>query len=71
MGLAVGSLCHGWTASSIMSSSQGGGKSVVLKLIVDSNILINGFLFSLGMGAVGGLLPAITAMRLKPLESLR
>jgi putative ABC transport system permease protein len=72
IGLALGSLCHGWTASSIASSGQGGGgKSVVLKLIIDSTILTNGFLFSLIMGALGGLLPAVAAMRMKPLESLR
>ena len=43
---------------------------MVLKLVVDANILL-GVLFSLVMGCVGGLLPALSAMRLKPLESLR
>jgi ABC-type lipoprotein release transport system permease subunit len=71
IGLAIGSLSHGFTATSIMGSGQGGGKSVVLKLTVDARIIIGGFVFSLMMGAVGGLLPALTAMRVKPLESLR
>src|SRR5262249_36343038 len=72
LGCAVGSLAGGWTASSIVSGGQGGGgKSVVLKLTVDSTILTAGLLFTLIMGGLGGLLPALSAMRLKPLESLR
>jgi len=38
---------------------------------VDANTLAIGFLLTLFMGGVGGLLPALNAMRLKPLESLR
>ncbi len=71
IGLGLGSLSHGFTATSIVGSGQGGGKSVVLKLTVDGRILAGGFAFSLAMGAVGGLLPALTAMRVRPLESLR
>jgi hypothetical protein len=71
LGCAVGCLANGWTASSIAGSGTGGGKSVVLKLVVDGWILGAGLGFSLLMGAVGGLLPALSAMRLKPLESLR
>jgi ABC-type antimicrobial peptide transport system permease subunit len=71
IGCAVGSVADGWTATSIMSSGQGGGKSVVLKLVVDANLILLGVAFSLGMGCAGGLLPALSAMRLKPLESVR
>jgi ABC-type antimicrobial peptide transport system permease subunit len=71
IGCALGFLANGLTATSIVSSGPGGGKSVVLKLVVDANILAVGMLFTLGMGAVGGLLPSLTAMRLRPLESLR
>jgi len=71
LGCAVGCLGHGWTATSIAGSGAGGGKSVVLKLIVDWRILGVGLGFSLLMGAVGGLLPALSAMRLKPLDSMR
>jgi putative ABC transport system permease protein len=72
VGLALGSLCDGWTATSIVSSGQGGGgKSVVLKLVVDHQILVGGLLFSVVMGCVGGLLPALSAMRLRPLEAVR
>jgi ABC-type antimicrobial peptide transport system permease subunit len=44
---------------------------VVLKLVVDANILLGGVLFSLAMGCLGGLLPALSAMRLKPLDAVR
>jgi ABC-type antimicrobial peptide transport system permease subunit len=71
LGCALGSLANGLTASSIVGSGSGGGKSVVLKLTVDTNIVLLGLLFSLCMGAVGGFLPAFWAMRLKALDSLR
>jgi putative ABC transport system permease protein len=71
IGCALGSLANGLTASSIVGSGSGGGKSVVLKLTVDSNIVLLGLLFSLCMGAVGGFLPSFWAMRLKALDSLR
>jgi ABC-type antimicrobial peptide transport system permease subunit len=71
LGCALGSLCHGLSASSTIGSSGGGGKSVVLKLVVDWNIVAIGLLLTLLMGGLGGLLPALSAMRLKPLESLR
>jgi putative ABC transport system permease protein len=64
-------LFDGATATSIVSSGQGGGKTVVLKLIVDANTVAIGVLFTLIMGALGGLVPALSAMRLRPLESLR
>ena len=70
IGCALGSLANGWTATSIISSGMG-GKSVVLKLVVDGKIVAAGLAFSLVMGAIGGLLPALSAMRLRPLESLR
>ena len=72
LGCALGYLADGWSASSIASSGQGGGmKSILLTLVVDAQILSVGMLFTLVMGAVGGLLPALSAMRLRPLESLR
>jgi ABC-type antimicrobial peptide transport system permease subunit len=71
IGIGLGSLADGWTASSVVGSGQGGGKSVMLKLIVDGKILMTGLLFSLAMGCVGGLLPALSAMRLKPLDAVR
>jgi ABC-type antimicrobial peptide transport system permease subunit len=71
LGCAIGSLCHGQTTSSLVGSGMGGGKSIVLKMVVDPGILMLGMLFALVMGCLGGLLPAIFAMRVRPLESLR
>jgi ABC-type antimicrobial peptide transport system permease subunit len=71
IGCALGYLVNGVTATSIVSGGQGGGKTVILRLIVDANIVAAAMLFTLIMGALGGLLPALSAMRLKPLESLR
>lgn len=70
-GCLAGSFADGFTASSIMSSGTGGGKSIMLRLTVDLKMMLGGLLFSLAMGALGGFLPAIAAMRVKPLESLR
>ncbi len=71
VGCAIGMLADGWTARSVVSSGPGGGKSVVLQLVVSPEILLRGLLLSLGMGALGGFLPALSAMRLRALESLR
>ena len=71
LGCAVGSLCDGWTANSFVSSGPGGGKFVVLKLCVDANIIAAGAILTLVMGVLGGLLPALSAIRLRPLEALR
>jgi ABC-type lipoprotein release transport system permease subunit len=71
IGCALGSLANGFTATSIITGGQGGGKSVMLRLVVDARILVSGMIFSLVMGAIGGLVPALSAMRLRPLESLR
>ena len=71
LGCALGSLADGWSATSVVAGGVGMGKSVALKLIVDADTLATGLLLSLTMGAIGGLLPALSAMRLKPLEALR
>ncbi len=71
LGILLGSLCNGASATSQMSNGQGGGKSVMLKLVVDARIIGTGFVFTLLMGAIGGLLPALSAIRLKILDSLR
>jgi len=71
LGCALGTLAHGWSATSIMSGGAGGGKSVVLKLVVDFPTLMQGMEFAIAMGCVGGLWPALSAMRLKPLDAVR
>jgi len=42
-----------------------------LQLAVSADILANGILLTLLMGLLGGLLPALSAMRLRALEALR
>ena len=71
LGVGIGFLCDGFTATSILAGSGGGGKSVVLRLTVDASVIGTGLVFALVMAALGGILPAINATRLRPLESLR
>jgi ABC-type lipoprotein release transport system permease subunit len=71
IGCALGSLVNGAQATSIVSGGQGGGKFVVLELAVSLDTLLVGMLLALVMGLVGGLAPAASAMRLRPLESMR
>jgi putative ABC transport system permease protein len=70
LGCALGSLADGWTANSVVGGG-GRGKLVVFTLIVDANTLGIGLAVALLMGFVGGLLPALSAMRLRPLDALR
>jgi len=44
---------------------------VVLEMTVDHNILALGMLFTLLMAGLGGVLPSVAAMRLKPLDAVR
>lgn len=71
LGCALGLICNGWSATSSISSGQGGGKTVILRLAVDARVLLTGVLFTLVMGRLGGLIPALSAMRLKVLDTLR
>jgi hypothetical protein len=61
--------------SSVSSLSAGGGgpggKSVALTIDVSAEVMALGMLFTLVMGRLGGLVPALSAMRMKVLESLR
>jgi ABC-type lipoprotein release transport system permease subunit len=70
IGCALGLLADGAGTTSTLSSGAG-GKSVMFKLIVDAGVVRMGLLFAVLMGAVGGILPSIHGMRLRPLESLK
>jgi len=63
----------GRSSVSTLSSGGGGpgGKSVALTLDVDGQVVALGMLFTLVMGRLGGLVPALGAMRMKILDSLR
>lgn len=72
LGCLIGYLCNGFRVTSIVSSGGGpAGKAVVFRVLVDWGVLGIGLTLSLLMGFFGGLIPALSAMRLKPLESLR
>jgi ABC-type antimicrobial peptide transport system permease subunit len=71
LGLGIGAICNGFSVTSIASSGQGGGKSVAAKLVVNQDVILVCMLFTLIMGRLGGLVPALSAMRLKILEALR
>jgi ABC-type antimicrobial peptide transport system permease subunit len=66
----LGLLADGWTATSLVSA-QGSERIVVLKLVVDGSTLAVSMLFTLVTGSVGAIIPALVAMRLRPLDSLR
>ncbi|HEX4609622.1 MAG TPA: ABC transporter permease [Urbifossiella sp.] len=71
LGCALGALANGFEARSQLASGPGGGKSVSLKMIVDYQTVAAGMLFTLVMGRLGGLVPALSAMRMEILDSLR
>jgi len=71
IGCFVGSFADGWSASSVVSGGQGGGKFIVLKTIVDFSTLAVGMLLAIIMGFLGGLIPSLNAMRLTALQALR
>jgi len=70
LGCAIGLLADGWTAKSTVGG-QGAAKLVVLQFVVSQEILATGLLLSLMMGLIGGLLPALRAMTMRVLETLR
>ncbi len=71
IGCAVGCLSHGWSASSVVSGGPGGGKGVLLEMVVTIDTLAVGLMVALVMGFIGGLVPSISATLQRPLESLR
>jgi len=70
LGCAFGMLLDGLTAKSTVGG-QGAAKTVVLQFVVSQEVLATGLLLSLLMGLIGGLLPAVRAMRMRLLETLR
>lgn len=71
LGCAIGLLFDGLSVSSVVGGGQGASKFVVLKMAVDANVLSAGILLTLVMGFIGGFIPAVSAVLLKPLEALR
>jgi ABC-type lipoprotein release transport system permease subunit len=71
LGCALGCLANGWTVTAMVGSVLSGGTVVLLELHVDANTLALGVLLSLAMGVLGGVVPALAATRLRPLETFR
>jgi len=71
LGLGAGLLFNGVEQSGVISSGQGGGKTVVFQMVVTPFVIGAGVTFTLVMGVLGGLLPAYAATRLRPLEAMR
>jgi hypothetical protein len=71
VGCGFGYLVNGITTNSVVDTNGGGMKRVAFQMVVDGNTLAAAVLFTLVMGLLGGLLPALAAMRMRPLESLR
>jgi ABC-type antimicrobial peptide transport system permease subunit len=67
----LGTIASGGKMTSVIGSEGGWGKTVELRLLVTANTVLIGVLLSMLMGLLGGLLPALGAMRLKPLEAMR
>jgi ABC-type antimicrobial peptide transport system permease subunit len=65
LGVALGAAANGITRSASL-----GARQIDFALRIDGNILIFAGLFAIVMGILGGLLPALSAMRVKPLEAL-
>ena len=66
-------IADGRESTSTLSGGGGGpgGKSVALKITVDAQVAAMGMLFTLVMGRLGGLVPALSAMRMKILDLVR
>jgi putative ABC transport system permease protein len=71
LGCALGYIGNGFEATSNMSGGGGAPKGVALKMVVDYQTMAAGMLFTLVMGRLGGLVPALSAMRMEILDSLR
>ncbi|HTU92830.1 MAG TPA: FtsX-like permease family protein, partial [Gemmataceae bacterium] len=65
LGVALGAATNGITRSASL-----GARQIDFAFRVDGDILIFAGAFSIIMGILGGLLPALSAMRIKPLEAL-
>src|SRR5438132_8691576 len=64
VGCLLGYIANGFEATSNMSGGGGGApKGVALKMVVDYQTFAAGMLFTLVMGRLGGLVPALAAMR--------
>lgn len=57
--------------STLSSGGGGGGKNFAVRIRVSFEVMALGMLFAMMMGRLGGLVPALSAMRTKILDTLR
>ncbi len=60
-----------YAANGMTHTTKIGWKSIEFAFTVDAHVLVAALACTCVMGALGGLLPAIAAMRVKPLEAMR
>ena len=70
LGCVLGAIANDLAATSVVSSPSGGGKYVDFRLWVSPETLACGMLLALIMCLLGGLLPALSAMRKRPLDAV-
>jgi ABC-type antimicrobial peptide transport system permease subunit len=72
LGLALGAaFTAAVTAVGVTLNASLGARQVDFTLHVDQGIVLTVAVFTAVMGVLGGLLPAVSAMRVKPLEALK
>jgi ABC-type antimicrobial peptide transport system permease subunit len=64
-------LALGYAANGLTQSAAIGGRQIDFAFRVDPSIVAFAAAFTAVVGALGGALPALSAMRVKPLEALR
>jgi ABC-type antimicrobial peptide transport system permease subunit len=64
-------LALGYTTNGLTGSTSLGARQIDISFHVDRTIVLFTGVFTLVMSILGGGLPALSAMRIKPLESLR
>jgi ABC-type lipoprotein release transport system permease subunit len=71
LGVLIGLGVNGIEQKGQLSSGQGGGKTVVFKMVVDREVIRVACIFTVMMGLLGGIVPSVSAMRIKPLDAVR
>ena len=66
-----GGLAAGWAANGLTQSVSIGSRQIDFAFRVDASTMLVAVAFTVVMGILGGVLPAWSAMRIKPLEALR
>jgi len=66
LGIALGTIVNGYSAS-----APTGAREVEFAFRVTQSTVAFAAAFSIGMGVLGGVLPAMSVVRIQPLEALR